>query len=95
MDINIIKSKSVPILKSYGIKRAFIFGSYARGEQTLNSDIDFLIEYAPNIRKSLLKRIELKLALEDVLQRKVDIVTENSLSPHIRPYVLKDRLVIM
>ncbi|MEW6695807.1 MAG: nucleotidyltransferase family protein [Bacillota bacterium] len=95
MDIETIKTRVIPILKNYGVQQAFLFGSFARCEENQDSDIDILIEYAPGVRRSLLKRIELKHQLEDILQRKVDIVTEQALSPHIRPYVLKDRQVIM
>ncbi|WP_041274696.1 nucleotidyltransferase family protein [Desulforamulus reducens] len=95
LNIETIKTKAVPILKNYGVNQAYIFGSFARGEQNQDSDIDFLIEYDPNADFSLFELVELKYALEDVLQRKVDVVTEGSLSKYIRPSVLKDRKVII
>lgn len=95
LNIELIKEKAIPILKSYGVAQAYIFGSFARGEHTEDSDIDLLVEYAPGARRSLLKAVDLRLELEEVLKRKVDIVTENALSPYIKPYVMKDRQVIM
>ena len=89
-----IKNKAVPIFKNFGVNQAYIFGSFARGEQNQDSDIDFLIEYDPNADFSLFELVELKYTLEEALQRKVDVVTEGALSKFIKPYVLKDRMVI-
>ncbi len=95
MDVNIIRAKAIPILRSYGVCRAFIFGSFARGEQNQDSDIDILVEYSAEAERSLFKAVELKYELEEILQKKVDVVTEQALSPYIRPYVMRDRRVIM
>ena len=69
------------------MKRAAIFGSFARGEATQKSDIDFLIEYQSK-KKSLFDFVNLKFALEDALKCKVDLVTYNSLC-----WQLKDRIL--
>ncbi len=95
LTIKTIKAKAIPILKNYGVSRAYLFGSFARGEQNQNSDIDFLVEYNSDAERTLFKAAELKYELEDTLQRKVDVLTEAAISPYIRPYVLKDKLVIM
>ncbi len=95
LNIETIKTKAVPILKNYGVNQAYIFGSFARGEQNQDSDIDFLVEYDPEANVSLFDLVELKYNLEDAFRRKVDVVTEGALSKYIRPYVLKDRKVIM
>ncbi|GBF33646.1 nucleotidyltransferase [Desulfocucumis palustris] len=95
LNIEIIKTKTIPIFKSYGINRAYIFGSFARDEQNQYSDIDFLIEYDPDADFSLFELVGLKYALEEALQRKVDVVTQGALSKYIKNYVLKDKKVIM
>jgi len=95
LTIETIKAKAIPILKNYGVNRAYLFGSFARDEQNQNSDIDLLVEYASDAERTLFKAVELKYELEDILQRKVDILTENSISPYIRPYVLNDKKVIL
>jgi len=95
LNIETIKTKAVPIFKNYGVNQAYIFGSFARGEQNQDSDIDFLIEYDPNVDFTLFELVELKYALEEAFQRKVDVVTQGALSKYIRPYVLKDRKAIM
>jgi hypothetical protein len=95
MTLQNIKEITLPILKNYGIAKAFIFGSYARGEQREDSDIDLLIEYKPDAKRSLFTLARLKIELEEALQRDVDVVTENALSPYIRESALKSKQVIM
>jgi len=71
MNIEEIKKKVIPILKRYHVKKAGIFGSVARGEETEESDIDILVEI--DDRMSLLDFVGLKLELEDALGKKVDL----------------------
>ena len=94
-DIEKIKEIAVPILKQYGVEKASVFGSYARGDQNQDSDIDILIEYAPNARKSLLVRARIINELKKALQRDVDVITKNSLSRFMRDQVLREKRVIM
>ncbi|OIO19895.1 MAG: hypothetical protein AUJ23_01065 [Candidatus Magasanikbacteria bacterium CG1_02_32_51] len=82
--------KIIKILKQHEVKSAGLFGSYARGEATKKSDIDFLIEFNNKNTKSLLDIVALKLDLEDNLKKKCDIVTKRGLHFRIRPYVKKD-----
>lgn len=95
MDMEMIKQIAIPILQKHGIEKAFIFGSYARGEQNENSDIDFLIEYGPNAKKSLFTRARIINELREALQKDVDVVTEKSLSKYFRRDVLRKKKVIM
>lgn len=88
-----IKSRLISLFKRYGIKRAAIFGSYARNTQKSDSDIDLLV-YFSDEKKSLLDLIGLEQEIEETLHIKADVVTENSLSPLIREKVLKEREVI-
>lgn len=72
MNVEEIKRKIMPVLRKYGVKRASIFGSVVRGELREDSDIDILVEIDRDI--SLLDFVALKIELEDVLGRKVDLV---------------------
>lgn len=65
-----------------------IFGSYARGEQNATSDLDLLVRFGK--RLTLFDLVGLEQALTESLEVKVDLVTENALSPFIREYVEKD-----
>src|SRR5690349_16484294 len=90
-----LKGITIPILRRHGVLHAGIFGSFARGDQTPQSDIDLLIEFDPGARKSLLDLSALALELEDALGREVDLVTYKSLNPRIRECVLADEVVIL
>ncbi len=72
----------------YGASNVRVFGSVARGEAQPHSDIDLLVDLAPTC--SLLDHTGLLVALEDLLERPVDIVTEASLYADIRPRVLHE-----
>lgn len=89
-----IKKKVVPILKHHAVKRAAIFGSFARGEAKANSDVDLLIEYMSK-DKSLFDLVDLKSELEEVLGRKVDVVTYDSLYWRLREQILAEQVVIL
>lgn len=88
-----IKKKALPILKEAGVTRSSIFGSYAREEETKDSDIDFLVELPSG--KSLLDFVELKLDLEDVLQKKVDLVEYDMVKPRIKDGILGEQIQIL
>jgi predicted nucleotidyltransferase len=88
-----IKDKILPILKKYGVKRAGIFGSVARGESTEESDIDILVEIEG--RMSLLEFAGLKLELEEILGRKVDLGEYSAIKPLIREEILKEVVPIL
>ncbi len=75
-----------------GIRRVSMFGSLGRNELTPDSDVDLLLEVDEPI--GYLKIIEYKLALEDLLQRKVDLLTPASISPRIRPYIQKELTLV-
>lgn len=89
-----IKKKILPILKKHAVKRAAIFGSFARGEAKAKSDIDLLIEYQGK-DKSLFDLVDLKSDLEKTLSRKVDLVTYSSIYWRIRDRVLAEQVVIL
>lgn len=80
------------IIANHKVERVSIFGSFARGEETPNSDIDLLIEEDPDF--SLFDLVELNNELEDRLGRKVDVVTKGSLTPTILAEVERDKIVI-
>ena len=93
MELEDIKCKIVPILKRYDVKRAALFGSFVRGEQREDSDIDILVEFKDG--KSLLDLAGLKIELEEALGRKVDVLTYNSLHLLLRDKILQEQKVIL
>lgn len=89
-----IKKKILPILKKHAVKRAALFGSVARGEAKSKSDVDLLIEYRTK-KKSLFDLVDLKADLEESLDRKVDVITYNSIYWRIRDQILSEQVVIL
>jgi predicted nucleotidyltransferase len=84
--VNII-NKNSDILKKYGVKKLELFGSYVKGEQKNDSDIDFLVEFnIPNFENFM----DLVFFLEDLFGKKVELITKGSMSPYIEPYVEKE-----
>ncbi len=73
----------------FGVCNIGLFGSFARGEQTPSSDIDILVEFAPE-KHTFDNFMEVSFLLEKTLERKVEIVTPEGLSPHIGPHILKE-----
>ena len=81
------------ILRDSGVKRAALFGSYARGQANSRSDIDILVELEEG--KTLLDLIALKNHLEQATKLKVDLITYKSLSPLIRDIVLREQIPLI
>jgi uncharacterized protein len=76
-------------LKALGVKRIGLFGSFVRGEQRPESDIDLLVEFDPG-RKTFDTFMELAFFLEELLQHRIQLVTVESLSPYIGPHILRE-----
>jgi predicted nucleotidyltransferase len=76
-------------IKTLGVCRLGLFGSFIHGEQNESSDVDVLVEFAPG-QKKFDNFMQLAFLLEELLQRRVELVTPESLSPYIRPYILRE-----
>jgi uncharacterized protein len=91
-DIKKIQLKITPILKKYQVKKSSIFGSFARGDNRKDSDIDILVEFKG--RKSLLDFIGLEMEIEKKIGRKIDLLTFKSINPLLRESIVKDEIKI-
>jgi len=76
-------------IRALGVRRLGLFGSFARGGQAIQSDVDLLVEFEEG-QKTFDNFMHLSFLLEEVLQRRVELVTLEALSPHIGPYLLKE-----
>ncbi|MFZ3044943.1 MAG: nucleotidyltransferase family protein [Desulfatirhabdiaceae bacterium] len=76
-------------LAFFGVKNIGLFGSFVRGSQTPSSDIDILVEFIPE-KHTFDNFMEVAFFLEELLGRKVELVTTEALSPHIGPYILME-----
>jgi predicted nucleotidyltransferase len=81
--------KSTLELRSFGVKSIGLFGSFVRMQSSPESDIDILVEFETG-KRNYDNFIDTCFLLEDLLGRKVELVTIDSLSPYIKPYVLKE-----
>ncbi|NLK00700.1 MAG: nucleotidyltransferase family protein [Clostridia bacterium] len=76
------REEIMKIASKYGVQNIRVFGSIARGEETVNSDLDILVKFEQG--RSLFDLIDLKYDLEDLLEREVDVITENSIHWYLK-----------
>lgn len=92
-DINKVIAENQDQLKSLGAKSFGLFGSFARNEANEDSDVDMIVEFQEG-KKSYDNFIELAYLLENLLGRKVELVTESSLSKYIKPHIEKEVIYV-
>ena len=88
--LGMLADRRQEIAARYGVKRLALFGSAARDELGVSSDVDMLVEFAGPARFSTY--MDLKFYLEDLLGRPVDLVTDKALRNELRPYVEKEMI---
>ena len=88
MNILEIQNKISPVLKEYGVKRASVFGSVSRGEDSPKSDVDIMVSLGKPM--GMFAYMNLIREIENKLDRKIDLVTENSINKFVRPYIQSD-----
>ena len=93
-EIERIKSQITEVLRKNKVSKAGIFGSYSRGEQKKDSDIDIVVEINDK-NMSLLGFIRLIRLLETLLKRKVDLVEYSAIKPRIKERILKEEIRII
>ena len=85
--IEILRDHEQEIKRRFAVRRIGLFGSFVRGEETKESDIDILVEFEdPTFRNFM----NLAFSLEDIFSRRVDLLTPEGISHRIRPYVEKE-----
>ncbi|HWR57647.1 MAG TPA: nucleotidyltransferase family protein [Thermodesulfovibrionales bacterium] len=75
--------------ETFGVRRIGLFGSFLKNTQRKESDVDLLVEFMRG-KKNFRNFMELAFFLEDLLNRKVELVTPESLSPYLKPAILKE-----
>ena len=92
MDIQQIENQLISILQKHGAVKIGIFGSYARGEASPESDLDLLVDFSS--RKSLLTLVRIKRELSETLGIDIDLLTEAAISPHMINDIKKQQRII-
>jgi len=80
-------------IRNYGVSRIGLFGSYVRGDQEENSDIDLIVQFKKG-EKSYMKFFKLSEYLESLFDNKVDLLTDVGISPLIKPKIEKEIIYV-
>ena len=83
--IQTLKEHQEELRERYRVKHLKVFGSYVRGNQKEESDLDLMVSFEET--PTLLEFIDLKEYLEGITGVKIDLVTEEGISPYIKPYI--------
>ena len=94
MSTQAMTEKIAEYFKTQPVLKAWLFGSFARGEETADSDVDIRVEYDKNARISLLTISHMMGELEDLLGRKVDLAEEGTLRPAAQQTANQDKRLI-
>jgi predicted nucleotidyltransferase len=88
MDLQQRRTEILQIAATHGASNLRVFGSVARGDDRVGSDLDLLVDMEPE--RSFLDIVGLSQALEELLERRVDVLTDASLHPNLRERILAD-----
>ena len=92
--VQVDETKLADLCRQYHVRELSVFGSAARGEMRLDSDIDLLVEFLPDAHVDLVDHAGLMLDLEQLLGRRVDLVSKRGLKPLIRDSVLEEARLV-
>jgi predicted nucleotidyltransferase len=93
-DVEVDHASLAGLCRRHRVRELSLFGSAARGEMRPDSDIDLLVEFLPNTDVGLIGHARLMLDLEQLLGRKIDLVSRRELKPRIRSSVLADARLV-
>ena len=91
---NKIKSVQNELNANFSVEEIGLFGSYVRGEENENSDLDILISLKENHNVGLIKFNSLKEFLSDLLNIKVDLVIKDGIKPALKNYILNEDIYL-
>jgi len=89
-----IANKLKNFFPAYPVEKAWVFGSYARGEETRKSDVDIMVRFDKDARISLFDYIRIMHCLEDLLHKKVDLVEEGQLRRWAQESVENEKVLV-
>jgi hypothetical protein len=90
----VVKETIAAYFRDKPVRRAYLFGSFARNEESPNSDVDILVDVEPEAGLSLFEFGSMLEELKELLQRDVDLVAEDGLSPHIQPFIDQEKVLV-
>lgn len=94
LSVDFIKEQIQQYFLTKPISKAWIFGSYARGEQTKDSDIDILVDFDPDNHLDLFSIASFIIDLENLFGTDVDLVDHSRIYPEIAQFIESDKILI-
>jgi len=92
--IELLSDRISEICKRYGVRELAVFGSAARGDLRPESDVDILVDFEPDAHIGLIKFVSLSEELEQIVGRKVDLVTKTGLKRRVRSEILGEAQLV-
>ena len=92
--INYLKLNKADLLTQYNLSKIGLFGSFARGEQTVDSDIDLIVEFQTGTENLFQLKLALKKLMEKQFHKEVDICREKYIKPFYKNRILKDAIFV-
>ncbi|MDP2642507.1 MAG: nucleotidyltransferase family protein [Candidatus Peregrinibacteria bacterium] len=92
MTVQALKKQIIPTLQRRGAIKIAIFGSFATRKEKKTSDVDILVKFKNEV--TLLQLSNMKLELEDKLERKVDLLTYGGINPRLKKIILQEQKII-
>jgi len=86
----ILQERKNYLVEKFGVMEIAIFGSYARGEQMKDSDVDLIVDFKEGW-KTFDNYMDLKFYLEELLGKKVYLVIKSAINPRIKPFLIEER----
>ena len=81
------------LVEKFGVIEIAIFGSYARGEQREDSDVDLIVDFKEGY-KTFDNYMDLKFYLEELFSKKVDLVIKSAINPRIKPFIIEEAIYV-
>jgi predicted nucleotidyltransferase len=89
----ILQERKNYLVEKFGIIEIAIFGSYARGEQRKDSDVDLIVDFKEGY-KTFDNYMNLKFYLEELFGKKVDLVIKSAINPRIKPFIIEEAIYV-
>jgi predicted nucleotidyltransferase len=89
----ILQERKNYLVEKFGVMEIAIFGSYARGEQMKDSDVDLIVDFKEGW-KTFDNYMNLKFYLEELFGKKVDLVIKSAINPRIKPFIIEEAIYV-
>jgi hypothetical protein len=89
----ILQERKNYLVEKFGVMEIAIFGSYARGEQMKDSDVDLIVDFKEGW-KTFDNYMDLKFYLEELFGKKVDLVIKSAINPRIKPFIIEEAIYV-